>query len=162
MDSVGLGTGGTACRFVVSYLKGDALTWWRSYSGNSTRVFNSLELDVLLDALKAHFAEINKEMKLRDRLLNLRQTSSVTAYVTDLRHLQLRLGSNRVEDSMAFHLFLTGLKPHVREKLMIGNPTSFEDLVLPPLILVYPLSQKHKILEASWVFHHHFFPHVWL
>ncbi len=72
MDSVGLGTGGTACRFVVSHLKGDALTWWRSYSGDSTRVFNTLELDVLLDALKAHFAEIDEEMKLRDRLLNLR------------------------------------------------------------------------------------------
>ncbi len=26
VDSVGLGTGGTACRFVVSHLKGDALT----------------------------------------------------------------------------------------------------------------------------------------
>ena len=50
VDSVGLGTGGTACRFVVSHLKGDALTWWRSYSGDSTRVFNTLELDVLLDA----------------------------------------------------------------------------------------------------------------
>ncbi len=72
VDSVGLGTGGTACRFVVSHLKGDALTWWRSYSGDSTRVFNILELDVLLDALKAHFAEIDEEMKLRDRLLNLR------------------------------------------------------------------------------------------
>ncbi len=130
VDSVGLGTGGTACRFVVSHLKGDALTWWRSYSGDSTRVFNTLELDVLLDALKAHFAEIDEEMKLRDRLLNLRQTSSVTAYVTDFRHLQLRLGSNRVEDSMAFHLFLTGLKAHVREKVMMESPNSFEDLVL--------------------------------
>lgn len=39
VDSVGLGTEGTACRFVVSHLKGDALTWWRSYSGDSTRVF---------------------------------------------------------------------------------------------------------------------------
>ena len=27
VDSVGLGTGGTACRFIVSHLKGDALTW---------------------------------------------------------------------------------------------------------------------------------------
>ena len=79
MDSVGLGTGGTACRFVVSHLKGDALTWWRSYSGDSTRVFNTLELDVLLDALKAHFAEIDEVyLKLRRRSLNF-ISSSISA-----------------------------------------------------------------------------------
>lgn len=72
VDSVGLGTGGTACRFVVSHLKGDALTWWRSYSGDSTRVFDHIDLDDLLDELKSHFSDIDEEMKLRDRILNLR------------------------------------------------------------------------------------------
>ncbi len=56
----------------MSHLKGDALTWWRSFSGDSTRVFDSLELDVLMDALKAQFSELDEEMKLRDRILNLR------------------------------------------------------------------------------------------
>ncbi len=32
----------------------------------------------------------------------------------------------------------------------------------PPLTLVHPFSQKHKILEAVRDFHHHFFPHMWL
>ncbi len=59
MDSVGFGTGGTAFRFVVSHLKGDALTWWRSFSGDSTHVFDTLELDVLMDALKAQFSELD-------------------------------------------------------------------------------------------------------
>ncbi len=53
VDSVSLGTGSTACRFVVSHLKGDALTWWRSFSGDSISVFDSLELDDLMEALKA-------------------------------------------------------------------------------------------------------------
>ncbi len=52
VDSVGLGTGGTACRFVVSHLKGDALTWWRSFSNDSIQVFDQLELEDLLIALK--------------------------------------------------------------------------------------------------------------
>ena len=81
VDSVSLGTGGTACRFVVSHFKGDALTWWRSFSKNSTAIFNHLELDDLLDALKAQFSEVDEEMKLRDRLLNLKQTTSVSAFV---------------------------------------------------------------------------------
>lgn len=48
---MGLGNGGDACRFVVSFLRDDALTWWRSYSGDSLRVFDSIELDTLLDEL---------------------------------------------------------------------------------------------------------------
>ncbi len=59
VDSVGLGTGGTACRFVVSHLKGDALTWWRSFSKDSTRVFNSLDLDDLFDALRQQYSDID-------------------------------------------------------------------------------------------------------
>jgi hypothetical protein len=33
---VNLGEESSAVRFAVSYLKGDALTWWRSYAGDST------------------------------------------------------------------------------------------------------------------------------
>ena len=40
IDTVGLGTDGKACRFLVSYLKGDALTWWRSYSAGRRDVFS--------------------------------------------------------------------------------------------------------------------------
>lgn len=52
IDSVGLGQGSTAVRFAVSYLKGDALTWWRSFSKDSVSVFDHLTLDDLLDAIK--------------------------------------------------------------------------------------------------------------
>ncbi len=72
VDSVGLGTGSTALRFVVSHLKGDALTWWRSFSSNGTAIFEQIDLDDLMTALKAQFSEIDEEMKLRDRLLNLK------------------------------------------------------------------------------------------
>jgi nuclear transport factor 2 (NTF2) superfamily protein len=41
-----------ACRFLVSYLKGDALTWWRSYANDNLEVFDELTLDVLIEALR--------------------------------------------------------------------------------------------------------------
>ena len=53
MDSVGLGEGSTACRFVVSHLKETALTWWRSYSKDSLSVFDYLTLDELFEALRS-------------------------------------------------------------------------------------------------------------
>jgi hypothetical protein len=41
-----------ACRFLVSYLKGDALIWWRSYANDNLEVFDELTLDVLIEALR--------------------------------------------------------------------------------------------------------------
>ena len=130
MDSVGLGTGGTACRFVVSHLKGDALTWWRSFSKDSVSVFNSLELDEFLNQLRQQFSDIDEEMKLRDRLLTLKQTGSVSEFVTLFKNLQLRLGPNRLDDVIALHIFTVGLKPFTREKVMLERPDTFEDAVL--------------------------------
>ena len=82
IDSVGLGVGSRACRFFVSFLRGDALTWWRSYSRDSLSIFDSLTLDVLVDEMQSHFGDIDREMKLRSKLFALRQHTSVSAYVT--------------------------------------------------------------------------------
>ena len=48
-------------------------------------VFENLTLDVLLDDLKKQFSDIDEEMKLRDRALSLKQTGSVTDYVTTFK-----------------------------------------------------------------------------
>ena len=40
IDNVSLGDSGKACRFVTSHFKGDALTWWRSYSDDDVNVYS--------------------------------------------------------------------------------------------------------------------------
>ncbi len=72
IDTVGLGSGAQACRFLVSYLRDDALTWWRSYSKDSLVVFDHITLDELLDALESHFSDIDREMKLRNKLFTMK------------------------------------------------------------------------------------------
>jgi hypothetical protein len=47
LDTVGIGDGPTACRLVVTYLRGDALTWWRSFANDDVKVFENLTVDVL-------------------------------------------------------------------------------------------------------------------
>ncbi len=69
---MGLGNEGKACRLLVSYLRDDALTWWRSYSNDSVNIFDDLGLDELIDALKEQFTDKDRELKLRDRILALR------------------------------------------------------------------------------------------
>jgi hypothetical protein len=51
-DSVNLGKSSNACRFVVAHLKNDALTWWRSLAKDDTKIFEDIDLDDLLVALK--------------------------------------------------------------------------------------------------------------
>ncbi len=77
LETVGLGTDGKACRFLVSYLKGDALTWWRSFSSNKRDVFDQLTLDELIDEMEEQFQDIDRDLKLREKLLKLHQTGSV-------------------------------------------------------------------------------------
>ena len=111
VDTVGLGTGPAACRFVVSYLLDDALTWWRSYSQDSLSIFDNVSLDELLTALESHFSDVDREMKLRAKLFNMQQTGSVAAFTTAFQQVQLELGTARVSDDVAMHLYVHALKP---------------------------------------------------
>ncbi len=72
IDTVALGTGSSACRFLTSYLRDDALTWWRSYSNDDLTIFDHITLDVLVDELRNQFSDIDREMKVRDKLLQLK------------------------------------------------------------------------------------------
>ena len=61
----------------MSFLRDDALTWWRSFAKDSTSVFDHLTLDVLFDEMTKQFTDLDRELKLRDKLLAVRQTGSV-------------------------------------------------------------------------------------
>jgi intergrase/recombinase len=72
LDSSGLGDGGTACRYAVSFLRGDALTWWRAFARDGQSVFQHLTLDVLMSEMTRQFTDLDRELKVRDRLLSLK------------------------------------------------------------------------------------------
>lgn len=65
IDTCGLGDGSKACRVVVSYLRKDAWTWWRSFCKDDIRFVDNLALDELLDAMTDFFRDIDYDMKLR-------------------------------------------------------------------------------------------------
>ena len=65
----------TACRYLVSHLKGDALTWWRTYCeerGGLNSVFTNLDLDTLIDALTEQFVDIDRLLRIRVELFSIR------------------------------------------------------------------------------------------
>lgn len=60
--------GQAATKFLVSYLEGDALTWWRQYcliNGGLAQVHSKININYLMNELRAQFQDINKHMSIR-------------------------------------------------------------------------------------------------
>ncbi len=119
INSVSLGEGSNACRFLVSFLKDDALTWWRSFSRDDLRIFYQVTIDEIFEGLRAQFSDIDRNMKLRSKIFNLRQQGSVAQYITTFQQLQLELGAERLDNIVAWDMFLRGLKPAVQQWVMM-------------------------------------------
>ena len=64
-----------AAEFLTLYLRGDAMTWWRSYCvthGGLSAVFLNKSFKDLLDELRAEFSDVDRTMQLRTKLFNIR------------------------------------------------------------------------------------------
>ena len=59
-------------KFTVTRLVGRALTWWRQYCIKPGCSLGEIACDELLDSLKLEFQDIDREMKLRRKLANLK------------------------------------------------------------------------------------------
>jgi hypothetical protein len=54
-----------AAEFLTLYLRGDAMTWWRSYcttNGGLTNVFNNKSFNDLLNELRTEFSDVDRVM----------------------------------------------------------------------------------------------------
>jgi hypothetical protein len=56
------------------------MTWWRSFcttNGGLSTVFANKSFSDLLNELRSEFSDVDREMQLRNKLFNIRQTQSV-------------------------------------------------------------------------------------
>jgi hypothetical protein len=63
-----------AAEFLTLYLRGDAMTWWRSYcttNGGLTNVFSNKSFNDLLTELRTEFSDVDRIMQLRNKLFNI-------------------------------------------------------------------------------------------
>ena len=64
-----------AAEFLTLYLRGDAMTWWRSYcsmNGVLINVFANKSFNDLLTELRSEFSDVDRVMQLRNKLFNIR------------------------------------------------------------------------------------------
>ena len=69
-----------SAEFLTLYLRGDAMTWWRSFcvsNGGLNIVFQHHTFQNLLDLLRAEFSDVDRLTVLRIKLFNLKQHHSV-------------------------------------------------------------------------------------
>lgn len=78
-------------------------------------------------AVKDEFQPLDSEQVARDRLADLIQTTSVTAYVNALRDLALQISDLSSGDLL--HKFKRGLKPNIRREVELRDPKTLDEAV---------------------------------
>ena len=109
--------------YAASFLTGPAQSWYNSEADRAKTYKESAgfaTFDDFASALSAKMGDPDPESKARDRLANLRQTTSVKAYADDFHRIITHL-PNRHPDDLC-HDFKRGLKPRIRE-LLVGRIT---------------------------------------
>ena len=64
-----------AAEFLTLQLRGDAMTWWRSFcatNGGLLNVFNNKSFKDLLAEPRSEFSDVDRLMSLRSKLFNIR------------------------------------------------------------------------------------------
>jgi hypothetical protein len=112
--------------FVATLLQGSASTWWLSAQTTHTAAgatFAAFKQDFL-----NFFSLPNADTRARTKLTHLHQTNSVAEYISEFRRISMAIHPSLDEDS-ARHQFLSGLKPRVREMVVLRDHTSLDSLM---------------------------------
>lgn len=111
--------------YVASYFTGTALKWWRLNAVTFTQP--GVTYQAFTQALVTAFAAPNAQQKAREKMDSLRQNGSVAQYTSRFRELLLEIPS--MQPAEALHRFVTGLKPTVKQHVLIAKPATVDDAI---------------------------------
>ena len=78
-------------------------------------------------AVKGEFQPLDNEKVARDKLADLVQIRSVSAYVGVMRDLRIQISD--LSDKDLLHKFTRGLKPNIRKEVELRDPTTLDDAI---------------------------------
>ena len=113
----------TLAAYAVSYLKDNMALWWRSVTNGAKDP--TIEWKMLKFALIEQFKPANANKLARDRLANLKQTTSVQAYAFAFRAIILEISN--IAESEKLDRFVRGLKDRVRQEVELRDPATLEE-----------------------------------
>ncbi len=106
-------------RYAGNLLTGAARKWYRTKA--PLLRLADVTYAHFVEALCSRFAPFNRVNNVRERLLNLEQTSSVAAYSNTFTELMLELDDISAAD--ALFRYIHGLKPHIRKLVKMREDT---------------------------------------
>lgn len=111
--------------FAASFLNGRAAAWWRIKYNEMVNLEVETDWDVFLQNLRRQFKSANSELIARQRIRNLKQTTSVEEYAFNFRALLNDLPDMHPND--ALFQFQAGLKPDIALQVGMSNPLNLQE-----------------------------------
>jgi len=108
---------GTRVAFATTLLKGNAANWWFMLvqAGQAPGQWENFKI-----ALRSEFVPQDSERRNRDKLRNLRQTTSVSGYLTTFRNLVIGIPGMNEDEKL--DRFCSVLKNVVKLEVLKANP----------------------------------------
>jgi hypothetical protein len=109
--------------FAATFFKDNAALWWQSWVNAQFIVHGQpaqANWDEFAAAVRGQFKPVNADRIARERLANLRQTTSVAAYTHTFRTILLDLPNMNEADRL--FAYIRGLKKEVAALVQVSNP----------------------------------------
>jgi len=117
-----------ALAWATGHLSGDAADWWLArVTTYGNHMGGYADFDAFSAGLLAYYADPCPEDRARDKICNLRQTSSVSAYAAAYTKLELELPNRDMGDRV--HMFVRGLKPAIYQQVAQQRPATITDAI---------------------------------
>jgi hypothetical protein len=131
--------------FVKTLLRGKALTWVLPYNNISEEPPAWMtDFDLFVKEITRVFGDPNFERDMTERFFHLRQTSSVSSYAVEFRHLASLLG--RKEQAPLVAQFYQGLKDPIKDMMALQDePTTLDTMVELALKIDARWQSRNKI-----------------
>ena len=127
LKAAGMDLGEAGVWHISNFFEGDAAVWWRLQCDKFDRgvAIAPASWAELKDQLVNQFRIFNHITDIRDQYSALRQTASVTAYITKFRSLVVEL-PNEPEEQQIYQ-FLKGLKPEIQARTRTHKPKTLAE-----------------------------------
>ena len=139
--------------FVASFLTDHAVTWWRHIYMEQERLNPSAlwRWNDFNTRIREQFRPITSEQAGRDRLHNLRQTTSAANYINAFQTTVINIPTMSEADRL--DKFLRGLKSDIHERVAIQQPETLAEAChmanTIDTIRYYTRSQPNQFLPSS-------------
>ncbi len=127
----------------LSYLEGEAFSWWRAI-GSKASIDSWTDLS---EHLKRRFSPLNKQESARDKLHRCRQTKDVAQFNADFQRIIADIPDMTPAELM--DRYKRALKPYIWNALCVKKYESLEDMMTDALTMESSKRNRHPDFKSS-------------